>query len=310
MKSDIWAFGVLMWEVFSFGYQPYFGIDNDLVLAGVIGGKMRLQCPPGCPAVVYGLMARCWEKTPEDRITASELSEEIFRLLHFCKESGTDAVNQHGANRCRTPNVSTSTSEAANVYLPMASTTVNVDDGNVSDSGDGYTQIVFSPEKSDNPYQKRMMPPTTNENDDVAACDSYQFDNNSDIGMVPVSGYDYRTKKDIDLVGTAKKDNVFEGQEDEKRTPKQSDYMNMANAETREGNQLRKESTYVNVNIATSQGDQDSSLVLAPASKEVHADGASGNDDCSDENNSTETSEYHRPLKVNAGLMFPVDLAQ
>ena len=131
MKSDIWSFGVLMWEVFSFGYQPYFGVDNEVVLAGVIGGHMCLLCPPECPAIVYHLMKRCWERRPEGRVRASDLSQHIFGLGRLCKEKGSDAVKQLTADRCEelhVPGWSSTAAGAGNCYVFMSSATAMVDD--------------------------------------------------------------------------------------------------------------------------------------------------------------------------------------
>lgn len=81
-----------MWEVFCFGYQPYFGLSNENVVSGVISGKMTLACPAGCPAVVYDLMRMCWNMRPEERVNAAELCSELVRLVELCQESGSQAV--------------------------------------------------------------------------------------------------------------------------------------------------------------------------------------------------------------------------
>ncbi|XP_072758957.1 proto-oncogene tyrosine-protein kinase ROS-like isoform X2 [Anoplolepis gracilipes] len=58
-KSDVWSFGVLMWEVTSLGEQPYFDKTNFEVMDYVrLGG--RLQMPLNCPSLLYQLIMRCW----------------------------------------------------------------------------------------------------------------------------------------------------------------------------------------------------------------------------------------------------------
>ena len=49
LASDRWSFGVVMWEVFSFGARPYAGVTNKDLYAHVTAGH-RLKQPPGCPA--------------------------------------------------------------------------------------------------------------------------------------------------------------------------------------------------------------------------------------------------------------------
>ncbi|KAM7344585.1 anaplastic lymphoma kinase [Cochliomyia hominivorax] len=75
-KTDVWSFGVLLWEVFSLGLMPYTGLPNPEVMQLVTNGG-RLGTPPGCPPVIYKIMADCWNPTPEDRPTFSSLLERL-----------------------------------------------------------------------------------------------------------------------------------------------------------------------------------------------------------------------------------------
>ena len=58
LASDRWSFGVVMWEVFSFGARPYAGMPNKDIFAHVAAGH-RLKQPPRCPAEVHALMEAC-----------------------------------------------------------------------------------------------------------------------------------------------------------------------------------------------------------------------------------------------------------
>ncbi|XP_055595581.1 tyrosine-protein kinase receptor [Uranotaenia lowii] len=75
-KTDVWSFGVLLWEVFSLGLMPYTGLPNRDVMQLVTGGG-RLDAPPGCPNAIYRIMADCWNPTPEERPTFSNLLERL-----------------------------------------------------------------------------------------------------------------------------------------------------------------------------------------------------------------------------------------
>ncbi|KAL9915872.1 anaplastic lymphoma kinase isoform 1-T8 [Glossina fuscipes fuscipes] len=75
-KTDVWSFGVLLWEVFSLGLMPYTGLPNPEVMQLVTNGG-RLGSPPGCPPAIYKIMADCWNPTPEDRPTFSNLLERL-----------------------------------------------------------------------------------------------------------------------------------------------------------------------------------------------------------------------------------------
>ncbi|XP_076132215.1 inactive tyrosine-protein kinase transmembrane receptor ROR1 [Alosa pseudoharengus] len=64
--SDIWSFGVLLWEVFSFGLQPYYGCSNQEVIE-MVRKRQLLPCPEDCPPRVYTLMTECWHEGPARR---------------------------------------------------------------------------------------------------------------------------------------------------------------------------------------------------------------------------------------------------
>ncbi|KAM4816411.1 inactive tyrosine-protein kinase 7 isoform 3-T3 [Urocitellus parryii] len=76
-KSDVWAFGVLMWEVFTHGEMPHGGQADDEVLADLQAGKSKLPQPEGCPSKLYRLMQRCWALSPKDRPSFSEIANSL-----------------------------------------------------------------------------------------------------------------------------------------------------------------------------------------------------------------------------------------
>uniref|UniRef100_A0A8C6TSJ2 Inactive tyrosine-protein kinase 7 n=1 Tax=Neogobius melanostomus TaxID=47308 RepID=A0A8C6TSJ2_9GOBI len=72
-KSDVWAFGVLMWEVFSLGEMPHAKLGDDEVLEGLKSGKLKLPVPEGCPSRIYKLMARCWAMSLKERPSFTDI---------------------------------------------------------------------------------------------------------------------------------------------------------------------------------------------------------------------------------------------
>ncbi|XP_055073615.2 inactive tyrosine-protein kinase 7a [Misgurnus anguillicaudatus] len=72
-KTDVWSFGVLMWEVFNFGEMPYAELTDDKVLEGLQEGKLKPSPPQGCPSRVFKLMVRCWAASPKDRLSFSDI---------------------------------------------------------------------------------------------------------------------------------------------------------------------------------------------------------------------------------------------
>ena len=66
VESDVWSFGVVLWEIFSFALQPYYGMTHEEVIKYIKEGK-TLSCPDNTPQEVYELMRQCWSKTPKSR---------------------------------------------------------------------------------------------------------------------------------------------------------------------------------------------------------------------------------------------------
>ncbi|XP_067844587.1 protein-tyrosine kinase 2-beta isoform X2 [Heptranchias perlo] len=70
--SDVWMFGVCMWEILSFGKQPFFWLENRDVI-GVLERGDRLPKPEECPPTLYTLMTRCWTYEPRERPKFTEI---------------------------------------------------------------------------------------------------------------------------------------------------------------------------------------------------------------------------------------------
>ena len=78
-QSDVWSFGVLMWEVYTFGLQPYYGLSNHKVIDAVKATRI-LECPKLCPASVYDIMKSCWIRSPAKRPTIEDVLVRLERL--------------------------------------------------------------------------------------------------------------------------------------------------------------------------------------------------------------------------------------
>ena len=75
-KSDIWSFGVFMWEVFTLGDLPYRRRTDEEVLKGFKVGDL-IPDPISVPDEIHQLMQRCWAECPKDRPSFSEITVAI-----------------------------------------------------------------------------------------------------------------------------------------------------------------------------------------------------------------------------------------
>uniref|UniRef100_A0A8C4E8Z8 Tyrosine-protein kinase n=1 Tax=Dicentrarchus labrax TaxID=13489 RepID=A0A8C4E8Z8_DICLA len=78
-KSDIWSFGVLMWEIYSEGRTPFENRTNLDVVNDITRG-VRLYRPHRASQPLYAIMYRCWHERAQGRPSFSELLEEIRKL--------------------------------------------------------------------------------------------------------------------------------------------------------------------------------------------------------------------------------------
>ncbi len=90
--SDIWSFGVLLWEIFSFGARPYSDLSNAEVVRDVLSGRV-LSCPDRCPQDIYDLMMKCWNLSPSKRPWFSSILSELIQVP---KRMGSKGMKSFG----------------------------------------------------------------------------------------------------------------------------------------------------------------------------------------------------------------------
>jgi len=76
-QSDIWSFGIVMWEIYTKGKHPYHDIVTNEELSEKVSSGYQLLQPPNCPDYVYELMRRCWNMTPKSRPDFNTITQEL-----------------------------------------------------------------------------------------------------------------------------------------------------------------------------------------------------------------------------------------
>ncbi|XP_023442013.1 tyrosine-protein kinase Fer isoform X2 [Dasypus novemcinctus] len=78
-ESDVWSFGILLWETFSLGVCPYPGMTNQQAREQVERGY-RMSAPQHCPEDIFKIMQKCWDYKPENRPKFGELQKELTAI--------------------------------------------------------------------------------------------------------------------------------------------------------------------------------------------------------------------------------------
>uniref|UniRef100_H2YJW5 Tyrosine-protein kinase n=1 Tax=Ciona savignyi TaxID=51511 RepID=H2YJW5_CIOSA len=78
-KSDVWSYGITLWEMWSFGRVPYPRVPLKDLLSKVQAGY-RMDCPEKCEKVIYQLMLKCWLKDVSERLSFAQIVLELDRI--------------------------------------------------------------------------------------------------------------------------------------------------------------------------------------------------------------------------------------
>nr|KAF6300822.1 protein tyrosine kinase 2 [Myotis myotis] len=89
--SDVWMFGVCMWEILMHGVKPFQGVKNNDVIGRIENGE-RLPMPPNCPPTLYSLMTKCWAYDPSRRPRFTELKAQLSTILEEEKAQHEERV--------------------------------------------------------------------------------------------------------------------------------------------------------------------------------------------------------------------------
>ncbi|XP_039174511.1 high affinity nerve growth factor receptor-like, partial [Crotalus tigris] len=77
-ESDIWSFGVVLWEIFTYGKQPWYQLSNTEAIECITQGR-ELERPRTCPSEVYDIMQSCWQREPQQR--------QSIKHIHSCLQT-------------------------------------------------------------------------------------------------------------------------------------------------------------------------------------------------------------------------------
>ncbi|XP_064201644.1 ephrin type-A receptor 7 [Anguilla rostrata] len=91
--SDVWSFGIVMWEVMSFGERPYWDMGNQDVIKAIEDG-FRLPAPINCPAPLHQLMLDCWQKERNERPKFSQIHSALSKSVRTPDSIGSSTLSR------------------------------------------------------------------------------------------------------------------------------------------------------------------------------------------------------------------------
>ncbi|XP_016106582.1 ephrin type-B receptor 3-like [Sinocyclocheilus grahami] len=97
--SDVWSYGIVMWEVMSFGERPYWDMSNQDVM-NAVEQDYRLPPPMDCPAVLHQLMLECWVKERNMRPRFGQIVSTLDKLLRNAASLKV-LTSTHSGDLCR-----------------------------------------------------------------------------------------------------------------------------------------------------------------------------------------------------------------
>ncbi|CAF4152217.1 unnamed protein product, partial [Didymodactylos carnosus] len=80
VHSDVWSFGIVLWEIITLGQAPYHGLNNQQVVTYVSNGSLLLK-PKFCTNILYDVMIRCWQHDPKERLTFKTIYQLLTHML-------------------------------------------------------------------------------------------------------------------------------------------------------------------------------------------------------------------------------------
>ncbi|KAL8177046.1 UNVERIFIED_CONTAM: hypothetical protein K2H54_041173 [Gekko kuhli] len=93
--SDVWMFGVTLWEMFSYCEEPWMGFSGRQIMLKIDREGGRLERPDDCPRGIYALALKCWAHNPEERPRFREIVS-LLQELHPREVKAAQALNEAG----------------------------------------------------------------------------------------------------------------------------------------------------------------------------------------------------------------------
>ena len=100
-QSDVWSYGVLLWEIMTLGANPYPSVPVERLFQLLREGH-RMECPQECPQEVYQIMRDCWDENPMRRPSFTKLIQDVDKTI-LCSQVKRRFCLSRLSFECRLP---------------------------------------------------------------------------------------------------------------------------------------------------------------------------------------------------------------
>ncbi|XP_075712302.1 macrophage colony-stimulating factor 1 receptor [Rhinoderma darwinii] len=101
VQSDVWSYGILLWEIFSLGRSPYPGVIVNRKFYKMIKDGFKMDCPDYSPLAIYRIMKACWDLEPTRRPTFKQVTELINRQMSLnTNQEYTNVIQEQQDEDC------------------------------------------------------------------------------------------------------------------------------------------------------------------------------------------------------------------
>ncbi|OCT86376.1 hypothetical protein XELAEV_180200581mg, partial [Xenopus laevis] len=100
VQSDVWSYGILLWEMFSLGRSPYPGIVVNRKFYKMIKEGYKMDCPDYAPLEIYHIMKTCWDLEPTHRPTFNQISGLISKQMNLLNNQDYANITEDQVQEC------------------------------------------------------------------------------------------------------------------------------------------------------------------------------------------------------------------